>query len=90
MTDTFQYVDVKYKAVQDRGILAMVYEWPEKIKIHKDLYSSPYNRLATRDDNIIDFNVANGIARYYIIHGLEDQMWLYAKKFYNVTYTVAV
>jgi len=82
----FEHVDVKQELVGTR-ILRTVYNWPEKIKVRK-AGQTYFTGISDRDNNIIDFVVDNGRARYYIIHGLEDELWVYAKKFYHITYEV--
>lgn len=57
--------------------------WPEKIYVPKRTNNEC--EYADVDENVADFRVDNGIARYYIIKGLEDNFYRYAKKFYSFT-----
>ena len=58
-----------------------VNDWPEKIAISKRTDNEC--EYADVDNNVVDFRVDNGIARYYIVKGLENDFCIYAKKFYS-------
>ena len=82
MHNDFEYVEVNAQLDKTADkIRYYVDYWPERIRVSKRVPNEC--DYANVDENVVHFTVDNGIARYYIIKGLEDSSFWYAKKFYS-------
>lgn len=77
--EKYEYVVMHYEYLNK--FKCYVNHWPDYIAISKE--SASNNGCVEVDENIVHFTVENGIARYYIVKGLEDDNYIYAKKFYG-------
>lgn len=64
-----------------------VSEWPERARIRRNfIMADIVEKILDLDENVAHFTVDNGIARYYRVKGIEDDNFIYLKKFYSFSF----